>query len=480
MNKIDLIRMGLKNLFRRKLRTFLTTLGIIIGTISIVLMVSLGLGMQKNMEKQMSQWGSLDIVEVYPAGGGGNDYYGGGMVVMDAYPSTNNTSNDKKEKIQNIDITTFKQIEGVEAVSPIIEHTIVMQSKKLINNYVRVKGMTIEFMEKYGLDIGQGRMLTAEDKNGFLMGYNMLYEFYNPNNRDNDWWSSMYDPETGERLPPTFNPLENKLKMSFDRNYGRNERYSRYGDEEEQKPVRPINIKAIGVLSEFAGWQKNDCAYMEINQLTALKDKYDKVTGYRDYDGKKPKKDGYEKVFVYVPKRKNLEKVQQEIQKLGFTARSDANELKQQESLSNTIKMVFGAIGGISLLVAAIGITNTMVMAIYERRKEIGVMKVIGSSIRDIKKLFLFESATIGLLGGILGILISIGISILLNNMQNTALLNFLHIYETGEANPDIFIMPSWLIVSAMAFTSLIGLISGYLPARKAMKLSALEAIKTE
>ncbi|GMQ58885.1 ABC transporter permease [Vallitalea sediminicola] len=479
MNRIDLIRMGLKNLFRRKLRTFLTTLGIIIGTISIVLMVSLGLGMQKNMEKQMSQWGSLDMVEVYPAGGGGNDHYGGGMVVMDAYPSNDGNSKDKKQKIENSDITTFEQIDGVEAVTPIIEHTVVMKSKKLINNYVEIKGMTLEFMDKYGLDISNGRMLTAEDTKSFIIGYDVLYDFYNPNNRE-DRWQNMFDPETGERKPPTFKPLESKITMSFDRNYGRDDRYSRYGDEEEQKPVRPITVKAIGELSEHAGWQKNRYIYMEITQLTELKDKYDKMTGYRDTDGRRPKKDGYEKVLVYVPKRKNLEKVQEEIQKLGFTARSDANELKQQESMSNTIKMVFGAIGGISLLVAAIGITNTMVMAIYERRKEIGVMKVIGSSIRDIKKLFLFESATIGLIGGILGILISVGISMLLNNMQNTTLLNFLHIYETGEANPDIFIIPSWLIISSMVFTSLIGLISGYLPARKAMKLSALEAIKTE
>ncbi|MCT4687831.1 ABC transporter permease [Vallitalea sp.] len=477
MNRIDLIRMGLKNLFRRKLRTFLTTLGIIIGTISIVLMVSLGLGMQKNMEKQLSERGSLDIVEVYPAGGNNGNYPGGGMVILNTNPSKSKTSNNKKEKIQNSDIITFKQIEGVEAVSPIIEHTVVMKSKKVMNSYIQIKGMTLEFMEKYGLDVSQGRMLTAEDKNGFIIGYETLYEFYNPN-KENNWWESI-DPETGDRLPPSFNPLENKITMSFDRNYGRDNRYIRYGDEEEQKPVRPINVKAIGVLSQYENWRKNNSAYMEINQLTALKDKYDKITGYREYDGKRPKKDGYEKVFVYVPKRKKLETVQQEIQKLGFTARSDANELKHQESMSNTIKLVFGAIGGISLLVAAIGITNTMVMAIYERRKEIGVMKVIGSSIKDIKKLFLFESATIGLLGGILGILISIGISILLNNMQNSILLNFLHIYN-NETNPDIFIMPPWLIISAMVFTSLIGLISGYLPARKAMKLSALEAIKTE
>ncbi len=75
--------------------------------------------------------------------------------------------------------------------------------------------------------------------------------------------------------------------------------------------------------------------------------------------------------------------------------------------VTGIIQAVLGGIGAISLLVAAIGITNTMVMSIYERTKEIGVMKVIGASLRDIKRLFLFESALIGLLGGILGIIFS-------------------------------------------------------------------------
>jgi ABC-type antimicrobial peptide transport system permease subunit len=477
MNRLDLIRMGLKNLFRRKLRTFLTTLGIIIGTISIVLMVSLGLGMQVNMEKHMSRISNINIITVYPAGGNNHHRrFGGGMSIMESSSKNDNAgSANKKDTIENSDITAFKQIEGVEAVSPIIEHNVSLTSKPLVNDYVNIIGMNLEMLNKYGLKIDQGRMITEEDKNALILGTDLLYDFRNPKKRrDYNWWEDQIDPETGERKPPSFNPLDKNLKLSFDRNHG----YSRYDrQQKKEKKAPPTNVSVVGIIPDG---RNSYSAYMEINQLMALKVKYDKITAYKDYDGKKPKDTGFEKVYVYVPKRKKIPNIQKELQKLGFQTESDSDWLKERESMNKTIQLVFGAIGGIALLVAAIGITNTMVMAIYERRKEIGVMKVIGSSIRDIKKLFLFESATIGLLGGTLGIIISLTLSSIMNKMQNTALLEFLHIYGSGEENPAIFIIPVWLIVFALLFTSLIGLISGYLPARKAMKLSALEAIKTE
>src|SRR5690606_21611287 len=149
------------------------------------------------------------------------------------------------------------------------------------------------------------------------------------------------------------------------------------------------------------------------------------------------------------------------------------------ESMKQTagiIQAVLGGIGAISLLVAAIGITNTMVMSIYERTKEIGVMKVIGASLRDIKRLFLFESALIGLLGGILGVIFSYLLSFIINHFGASFMGNFL---GTGGES-DISIIPIWLILAAMAFSALIGIISGYYPARRAMNLSALEAIRTE
>ena len=143
--------------------------------------------------------------------------------------------------------------------------------------------------------------------------------------------------------------------------------------------------------------------------------------------------------------------------------------------MSNTIQLILGGIGAVSLLVSAIGIANTMIMSIYERTKEIGVMKVLGCVVTDIRKLFLFESSIIGLLGGAVGLGLSYGISYLLNEYAP----------EIGEAlgissGYDISIIPIWLAVAALAFSMLIGIVSGLYPARKATKIRAIEAMRTE
>jgi ABC-type antimicrobial peptide transport system permease subunit len=118
-----------------------------------------------------------------------------------------------------------------------------------------------------------------------------------------------------------------------------------------------------------------------------------------------------------------------------------------------------------------------MIMAIYERTREIGVMKVIGAAIRDIKRLFLLESALIGFFGGLFGVGFSLLASYLLNNADIT-LFNEMQ-YIGGEGGGISLVTP-WLCGAALGFASVIGLVSGYFPARRAMKLSALSAIRTE
>lgn len=97
MNSLDLIRMGLKNLFRRKMRTILTTLGIVIGTISIVVMVSLGLGMKQNVNDRMNKWGNMKIVQVRTENGG---RYGGRMISSSSKSDDEEDANVKKKKLR--------------------------------------------------------------------------------------------------------------------------------------------------------------------------------------------------------------------------------------------------------------------------------------------------------------------------------------------------------------------------------------------
>lgn len=144
------------------------------------------------------------------------------------------------------------------------------------------------------------------------------------------------------------------------------------------------------------------------------------------------------------------------------------------------IQAVLGGIGAMSLLVAALGITNTMVMSIYERTREIGVMKVLGCLLTDIRKLFLWEAGIIGFTGGVVGLLLSILASFLLNRFGGDLGGLLGGGYAPDGTRLPISVIPVWLAVSSVGFATLVGLLSGFYPANRAMKLSALEAIRNE
>ena len=142
--------------------------------------------------------------------------------------------------------------------------------------------------------------------------------------------------------------------------------------------------------------------------------------------------------------------------------------LEPLKQTSDMLQMVLGAIGALAMMVSAINIANTMVMSIYERTKEIGIMKVIGASLKDIRGLFLAEAAFIGFAGGVIGIMLSYLLSFIVNMVAS------------GQGSTMQSSIPVWLALGAIAFATGVGIVAGYVPANRAMKLSALTAIKTE
>ena len=180
--------------------------------------------------------------------------------------------------------------------------------------------------------------------------------------------------------------------------------------------------------------------------------------------------------MVKVTDFQDVAAISQQIKDIGYQTNSLTDILDSMKSQYGQLQAILGGIGAVSLLVAAIGITNTMIMSIYERTREIGVMKVIGAALSDIRRLFLLESGLIGLIGGILGLGMSYGLSFILNTTGMT-LIDY-----WGSAGPDtkMSVIPLWLVGYTLIFATLVGLISGFYPARRAMRLSAIEAIRTE
>lgn len=442
MNSIDLIRMGLKNLWRRKLRTFLTVLGVLIGTSSIIVMLSIGFGMQESYMGMLSRMGDLTTVNVYK-------YYGG-------YGDTSSGRGSDEAKLDDAAIATFKNLPHVIAVSPIVETWGMIVSGRNMA-YVTLKGIEPESMEHFGYKLEEGRLLEPGDNLSIVFGGGMKYNFYN----ERDIRRGIYEP-------PEVDLMNDRMIFTFDTSYG-------YSDPiyDQQRPrYKEYKLKTAGVLQE-GNWDTDYSVFMPIKTVEKMIEEKEKAENGSSQSRGKSKE--YERVLVKVDDVNNVQEVQQIIRDSGYDAYSLSDSLEEMQRMSNIIKAVLGGIGAISLLVAAIGITNTMVMSIYERTKEIGIMKVIGASIADIKRLFLFESALIGLLGGVFGVGMSFLLSFVLNQFGSGFLMNM-----GLEDGARISIIPIWLIFAALGFSALIGILSGYYPARRAMKLSALEAIRTE
>ena len=146
--------------------------------------------------------------------------------------------------------------------------------------------------------------------------------------------------------------------------------------------------------------------------------------------------------------------------------------LESSQKQSNMVQAVLGGIGAVSLFVAAIGIANTMMMSIYERTKEIGVLKVLGCAMGNIRSMFLIEAGFIGFMGGVIGLVLSYGVSGIVNRFLAPGL--------TDGMTSRISMIPPWLALAAVVFAVFIGMLAGFFPAQRAMKLSPLAAIRNE
>lgn len=176
---------------------------------------------------------------------------------------------------------------------------------------------------------------------------------------------------------------------------------------------------------------------------------------------------------------KNVKAVSETLRNEGWQVYSNMDGLEQAQKSMNMVQAVLGGIGAVSLLVAAIGIMNTMMMSIYERTKEIGVMKVLGCDMGDIRNMFLLESGTIGLAGGVIGLILSFILSFTINFLTKNSGGGLVAMMGGGMGT-DLSYIPLWLAAFAILFSIMVGTLSGYVPAVRAMKLSPLVAIRNE
>jgi len=221
--------------------------------------------------------------------------------------------------------------------------------------------------------------------------------------------------------------------------------------------------------------------YMDINYFKELYLRYCNTLSLEDRKKAIRSLEEYQQIKLNVDNIDNVLEVQERIKELGVQSYSQMQHLAPLQEASSTLQIVLGALGCVAMVASAISIANTMVMSIYERTKEIGIMKVLGCLIKDIRKLFLFEAGMIGMFGGLLGIGLGYIASFLVNKFGQPifgALMSGNYMYDM--ANTTFSIIPIYLPFMALGISIAVGVISGYFPARRATKISSIEAMRTE
>ncbi len=180
----------------------------------------------------------------------------------------------------------------------------------------------------------------------------------------------------------------------------------------------------------------------------------------------------YATVKITVKNDKALEDVKLAITGMGFSVSSIADTVDQANKIFNILKIILAFFGVAALIVAIVGMINTMTIALLERTNEIGVMKIFGIRERDVQKLFMLEATVIGFLGGVSGL----AMGFLFSQIFNLSVLFLAN--ALGGKSVNLFYYPLWFIIAIIIFASLVGLITGFFPSRRAAKLDPLAALR--
>ena len=462
----DEISLSARNLLRRKGRTALTLVGVVIGTCMVVLMISLGIAQTKTNEEMLQSWGDLTQVQIY----------GYGMMM---------SSDGKPLYLDDAAIANIKQIPHVAAATPYaqaynLEGEITAgRNGRYTSDIYNLIGIDPTALEPMGFALQSGSWPTntpaseKATKLQVLVGSSTGYNFQDSRKSSNSPKRYRYEGQTdanGKELPPFVDIDKDKMTLTIKTGEGSTEK------------SRSWELEVVGVLEPDGakGYWTQSGIVLRIQDMKMLQKLYNDMTKTKE------ESKSYDQVYVKVDDLSYVTDVENAIHELGFTNTYSMNQ--QREEMQKQVmksQMIFGGIAAVSLLVAAINIINTMTMAIYERTREIGVMKVLGCELGNIRTMFLLESSTIGFIGGLIGLSISLIASFVLNNLstlgQGLDLSGLMGGgYYMGGGGGTISIIPPWLMLAALVFATLVGLVAGILPANKAVKISALEAIRHE
>lgn len=443
MKKSDIFAMALKNLKGRRSRTKLTIIGVVIGTCAIVIMISIGAGINNMLTQEYKSSSTATRISIYAN-------------------TDSNADEADKMPLNDSAVSYFKSMDHVETVLPVINMSdyVSITRGKYTYNGDSVMAVDFDTLEKLGVQVENGTLKRQSDPYTVYVGSTAVTNFAD---KQGNSVECEYD-DNFNLVSCEIDPLKDTFYLA-----------PAVLDAENQtaSSAATHKLRVAGVLSGSgsSGLDSIGSIFIDIRAAEKI------IREYNAVNNKPNKPVEYSEVFVYTDKIDNVKSVQSNLNAVGLSTYSNQDDQEYIKKIMTVVQVVLGAIGAVSMFVAAFGISNTMIMAVYERTKEIGVMKVIGCDISDIKTVFLCEAGLIGFIGGVIGVFISIIVSLIANAVAGAVLSSTL---SDMSIRVTVSSVPLWLVVLGIGFSVLVGVISGVSPANRAVKVSALKAIHNE
>src|SRR6266487_1244987 len=442
MKLLDLVRLIFGNLSRRKARVALTAIGVVIGTAAVVILVSLAIGLQKNANEQLYGIGDLTQIQVSPA----YDMPQGKVVqVAVAGGGSDPGQPQPAPLLTNSALDELRAIPSVGSVIPreYLMTGVLIKYQKLEGG-VGIIGVEAEDLASLGLEATAGETLLG--RGIIVIGAMVANNFYDPHQR----------PGQEPPAPPDLFGQQLQIIVS---------KYDAQGNEIRKN----LSVRVTGVLKETRG-ESDYTIYFPLEQVKTLNEwAQGRHINYN--------KEGYSQVVVKVQDVEQVLDISDQITQMGFQAFTPQSFVQGINNFYVILQFIFGGVGAIALLVAAIGIANTMAMSILERTREIGLMKAVGATNRDVLAIFLGEAAGIGFIGGLGGVIIGWLAGQGINVIAIVYLAN--QASPQGGPPPSIAVYtPFWLPLFALIFSTIIGMVSGLYPALRAATMIPVIALK--
>jgi putative ABC transport system permease protein len=461
----DLTELAARNLRESVLRNSLTTMGISVGVASLVALLSLGVGLQQLVDRSVARAGLFDTISVRSRQSAPFGQPGGGR----------RTPRDAADLAppRPLDDAARKEIAAlpnVLEVNPEVRFTAEAR-REPISQLVMVAGMAASSQSSGTLDGLNGNFFTSPDAEEAIIQGDLARRLVDVGQNPNSLLGQEITLRFAQRqaLPP---PSQQAPGEAPNQAVGPDEEAMGFSIVPSEKKFLVVGVTPTSESGGQIGFN-NTGMYLPL----AVAEKLQVVQqGDLRNVARSSAAEGtrYAALNIRVSSPTAVPQIESSLTHMGFQAFSLIDVTRNLRTFFAIFDMFLGIFGSLALAVASLGIINTLVMAILERRREIGVLKALGASDRDIRKLFFAEAGVMGLAGGIFGVALGWAIG------RAIQLATMVYLKRQGMTSPNIWSVPWWLVLGAIAFAVVVSLGSGIYPASRAARLDPVEALRYE